>query len=360
MHYNFPYTRDKQSALAELIVGASPAIDQVVFFNSGSDATAMALRAARAHTGKPKLGIFDGAYHGTQDFFQVAAAPGNTDRERPEMAFTSDGVPECVAGGVSLLPYNTPAAFDRIREQAGELAMVMVQAVQASNPRLGMGPWLRELAEVCQECDVLLAFDETVTGFRMAWGGGHVYYDVKPDLVTYGKVIGGGMPIGCVGGRAAIMRRFGTALNGLFPLADGAASGSDEPISAGGMAEGSGVFGAIGTFNGFPLALVSTDSPRIDRRLASGRGEKRRQEAGGNQVTCAGLRRENSFRSGQKHAAHKTPAHDREQDSKRLLGAAGVGRGDAVDPKGAEGDGIPVAGGDQPPDRGVDQQLLRD
>ena len=285
MHYNFPYTRDKQSALAELIVGASPAIDQVVFFNSGSDATAMALRAARAHTGKPKLGIFDGAYHGTQDFFQVAAAPGNTDRERPEMAFTSDGVPECVAGGVSLLPYNTPAAFDRIREQAGELAMVMVQAVQASNPRLGMGPWLRELAEVCQECDVLLAFDETVTGFRMAWGGGHVYYDVKPDLVTYGKVLGGGMPIGCVGGRAAIMRRFGTALNGLFPLADGAASGSDEPISAGGMAEGSGVFGAIGTFNGFPLALVSTERLRIDRRLLRpGWGERRKKR--GNPVAC--------------------------------------------------------------------------
>jgi hypothetical protein len=134
----------------------------------------------------------------------------------------------------------------------------------------------------------------------MAWGGGHVYYDVTPDLVTYGKVIGGGMPIGCVGagkllsfvpfsheetiicqdrlgtthkgrlrkktsllwlfpagGRAAIMRRFGTALNGLFPLAEGSAPAADEAIAARGKAEEVGVFGAIGTFNGFPLALAS-------------------------------------------------------------------------------------------------------
>ena len=116
--------------------------------------------------------------------------------------------------------------------------------------------WL--YAQVCRECDVLLAFDETVTGFRMAWGGGHVYYGVTPDLVTYGKVIGGGMPIGCVGGRASIMRRFGSALNGLFPLAENAlAAAEDAPIAAGGKAESVGVFGAIGTFNGFPLALAS-------------------------------------------------------------------------------------------------------
>ena len=68
---------------------------------------------------------------------------------------------------------------------------------------------------MCRECDVLLAFDETVTGFRMAWGGGHVYYGVTPDLVTYGKVVGGGMPIGCVGGRSSIMRRC-ALLFGLF------------------------------------------------------------------------------------------------------------------------------------------------
>merc|ERR1712216_67539 len=136
--------------------------------------------------------------------------------------------------------------------------MGMIQAVQASNPRLGMGPWLKELERVCRECDVLLAFDETVTGFRMAWGGGHVYYGIKPDLVTYGKVIGGGMPIGCVGGRTEIMRRFGTALNGLFPLAE-VATGltGDAPIAADGKAENVGGFGAIGTFNGFPLALAA-------------------------------------------------------------------------------------------------------
>lgn len=147
MHYNFPYTRDKQSEMAELLVSASPAVDQVVFFNSGSDATAMALRAARAHTGKPKFGIFDGAYHGTHDWAQVAAAPGS-DPERPTPTFTSDGVPELVLEGVCLLPYNCEAAFDLIREQRDELAIVMIQAVQASNPRMEMGPWLKELEQV--------------------------------------------------------------------------------------------------------------------------------------------------------------------------------------------------------------------
>jgi glutamate-1-semialdehyde aminotransferase len=83
VHYNFPYTRDKQSELAALLVGASPAVEQVVFFNSGSDATAMALRAARAHTGKDKLGIFDGAYHGTHDWAQVAAASGTGHSDHP-------------------------------------------------------------------------------------------------------------------------------------------------------------------------------------------------------------------------------------------------------------------------------------
>ena len=147
MHYNFPYTRDRQSELAELLVSASPAIEQVVFFNSGSDATAMALRAARAHTGKLKLGIFDGAYHGTHDWAQVAATPGS-DHERPTPCITSDGVPEIVLQGVCLLPYNNRSAFDLIREQRDELAVVMIQAVQASNPRMGMGPWLQELEQV--------------------------------------------------------------------------------------------------------------------------------------------------------------------------------------------------------------------
>jgi glutamate-1-semialdehyde aminotransferase len=219
----------------------------------------MALRAARAHTGKARLGIFDGAYHGTHDWGQVQASPASPDADHPEPAFTSDGVPDCVLDGVQVLPYNSEAAFDAIRAGCGELAMVMVQAVQASNPRLGMGPWLRKLEAVCRECEVLLAFDETVTGFRMAWGGGHVYYGVAPDLVTYGKVIGGGMPIGCVGGRAAVMRRFGTAVNGLFPLvsADPGDPPRAEPVAGDGQPEVHGVFGAIGTFNGFPLALAS-------------------------------------------------------------------------------------------------------
>jgi glutamate-1-semialdehyde aminotransferase len=277
LHYNFPYTRDKQSQLAEILVGASPAVDKVCFFNSGSDATAMALRAARAHTGKPKLGIFDGAYHGTHDYSMVAFDPSRPASDlQPPTVFTSDGIPVSVLEGVSVLPYNTAEAFERIRAQKHQLAVVMVQAVQASNPRMGMGPWLRELAAVCRECGVLLAFDEIVTGFRMAWGGGHVYYDVLPDLVCYGKVIGGGMPIGAVGGRAAVMERFAHALNGLFPVADDGvarrvraaraeqkwqgrdvAAATPGEVARAGLANVQGVFGAIGTFNASPLSLAA-------------------------------------------------------------------------------------------------------
>ena len=97
--------------------------------------------------------------------------------------FTTDGIPDVVLDGVAVLPYNSSAAFDRIRQQKDSLAVVFIQAVQASNPRLGMGPWLQELARVCKECDVLLAFDETVTGFRMAWGGGHVYCEPTHGLL---------------------------------------------------------------------------------------------------------------------------------------------------------------------------------
>ena len=91
--------------------------------------------------------------------------------------------------------------FAAIRAQADELACVFVETVQGSNPRKDHGGWLQGLQDVCQECGVLLAVDETVCGFRLAYGGGHVYFGLKPDIVTYGKIIGHGMPIGAVCGR---------------------------------------------------------------------------------------------------------------------------------------------------------------
>ena len=107
-----------------------------------------------------------------------------------------------------MLPYRNEAAFELIREHAQELAVVIVQAVQNSIPSTDVGPFLHQLREVCTECGVLLMVDEVLTGFRFGYGGGQQYFGIEADLVTYGKIIGGGLPIGAVAGPAGIMDLF--------------------------------------------------------------------------------------------------------------------------------------------------------
>lgn len=204
-----------QAELAELITEAAPNAEKVAFFNSGTEATMYAIRAARAASGKRKVGQFVGGYHGSHDLVSIEADK-HSDPRRPGVLPRGAGVLQETLDQVVMLPYRSDAAFELIREHAHELAVVIVQTIQNSIPSTDVGPFLQELRAVCTECDVLLLIDEVLTGFRFGYGGGQEYFGVHGDLITYGKIIGGGLPIGAVAGPAAIMDLFG------FPLHENA------------------------------------------------------------------------------------------------------------------------------------------
>ena len=165
------------------------------------------MRAARAFTGKEKIGIFDGYWHGMHDYCMVAPTAVSS-RDRPAGVEISTGTPKAIRDLILPLPYRNPAAFDIIRANKDELAMVIIEPVQHSNPQKEVRDYLRSLQEVCRDCGVLFALDETVTGFRLAFGGGQEYFGITPDLATLGKACGGGLPIGVIAGREDFMRMF--------------------------------------------------------------------------------------------------------------------------------------------------------
>ncbi|MHC4506429.1 MAG: aspartate aminotransferase family protein [Planctomycetota bacterium] len=196
-----------QERLARLIVGAAPANEQVVFANSGTEATLYAVRAARTLTGRTRVGIFDGSYHGVHDY--VLAEPHrSSSREEPVPFPRSGGIPGATTEQISMFPYRSRAAFEQIRAQKDDLAVVLLEPAQSSNPRLDSVEWIRELREVCRECGVLFVMDEVITGFRLAYGGGQERFDIQPDFATYGKIIGGGLPVGAIAGPREMMRAF--------------------------------------------------------------------------------------------------------------------------------------------------------
>jgi glutamate-1-semialdehyde-2,1-aminomutase len=197
----------RQEPLARLMVDAAPGMEQVVFANSGTEATLFGIRAARAYTGKPKIGMFDGGYHGAHDVV-LAIANKKSPREAPVPYARGSGIPEETTNQIIMLPYREEAAFDLIRQHKDELAVVLLEPVQSSNPRLDTKAWMQQLREVCRECDVLFLMDEVITGFRLTYGGGQQFFDVQPDLATYGKIMGGGMPVGALSGPREIMRVF--------------------------------------------------------------------------------------------------------------------------------------------------------
>lgn len=226
-----------QMKLAALLHEASPCAERVVFCNSGTEATMYAIRAARGFTGREKIALFDGAYHGAHDWGMWVTDPSSP-RDAPGKLPMGRGIPRALAELVMLLPYRNPAAFDHIRANADTLALVMVEGVQSSNPQPGAGEFLRELAEVCRASGVLFAIDEVITGFRVAYGGAQERFGVTPDLATYGKVLGGGLPIGAVTGRADLMEVFTGlgARNGIF--SGGTFSGNPLTMEAGAAAVG--------------------------------------------------------------------------------------------------------------------------
>jgi glutamate-1-semialdehyde 2,1-aminomutase len=199
---NFAHVNRNALALAGEIRRISPAAERLRFCASGTEATMYCLRLARAFTGRPKVLKFEGAYHGANEAGVTSLFP-TRNLAFPEPEPTSAGTPAARAN-LLVAPYNDLEATRAIlAARAGELAAVIVEPLQRCTPPAP--GFLEGLRKACDAAGVLLVFDEVVTGFRLAYGGAQAYYGVVPDLVAYGKALGGGMPIGAFGGRAEIM-----------------------------------------------------------------------------------------------------------------------------------------------------------
>jgi glutamate-1-semialdehyde 2,1-aminomutase len=180
--------------------------------NSGTEATMSALRLARAATGRNRFVKFEGCYHGHADPFLVAAGSGAATIGVP----SSPGVPGAVTADTLLAPYNDLAAVERLfagsRSGSDDIAAIIVEPI-AGNMNLvpPLPGFLAGLRDLCDRHGALLIFDEVMTGFRVAWGGAQSLFDIRPDLTTLGKVIGGGLPTGAYGGRRDLMERMAPA-----------------------------------------------------------------------------------------------------------------------------------------------------
>ena len=200
---NFAYITQASLALAEQIVGLSPACERLRFCASGTEATMYSLRLARAYTGRSRVIKFEGAYHGANDVGVTSLFPQRlADFPVPEPS--SAGIDHLVRDHVLIAPYNDLETTRRIiSAHADEVAAVIVEPLHRCLPPVA--GFLEGLRATTAAHGVLLVFDEVVTGFRLAYGGAQEYYGVIPDIVAYGKALGGGYPIGAYGGRADIM-----------------------------------------------------------------------------------------------------------------------------------------------------------
>jgi len=187
-------------------ISALTGMPRVVFCNTGSEAVLGALRLARTVTGRKTVAVFNGAYHGIVD--EVIVRAGKNGRSVPAAA----GIPPSAVENLVLLDYGTPESLQWLRERAGELAAVLVEPVQSRHPDLQPRAFLHEVRKITAAVGTALIFDEVITGFRLHPGGAQAWFDVRADLATYGKVVGGGLPIGVIAGREHFM----DALDGGF------------------------------------------------------------------------------------------------------------------------------------------------
>jgi glutamate-1-semialdehyde 2,1-aminomutase len=214
--------------LAQLIRAAMPSMQLMRFVSSGTEACMSALRLARAFTGRELIVKFDGCYHGHADAVLVSAGSGALTLGVPSSA----GVPASLAALTIVVPYNDPAALERVFKQHGDMiACVTIEPIAANMglvlPHAGFLP---AVVDIAHRHGSLVIFDEVITGFRVAHGGAQSLYGIAPDLTCLGKIIGAGLPVGAFGGRADIMRR-------LAPLGDvyqaGTLSGNPVAMAAG-------------------------------------------------------------------------------------------------------------------------------
>ena len=198
--YSIPnyHTNIVNSFLKEYI---NPDFDEeYIFCNSGTEANMRAIRLARAYTGKNLVGRFHGGWHGGLDGFL---------EEHPN----STGIPPETNDLFEVLPYNDDRCFEKI---TSDMAAVIIEPVQGSNPRSDIKQFLKKLRAHCNKVGVMLIFDEVMTGFRLSAKGGAGIFDVRPDIATYGKVLGGGFPIGALGAKSEIIKTKNVFYGGTF------------------------------------------------------------------------------------------------------------------------------------------------
>jgi len=192
-----------ENELAELILSNNPYIEKIRFVSSGTEAVMSAIRLARGYTGRTKILKFEGCYHGHSDSLLVKAGSGlvtfgNT---------SSAGVPESIVKETITVPLNNKDAVEQAFAQfKNEIACVIIEPIPANNGLLLQEKaYLQFLREICTANKTMLLFDEVISGFRVGFCGAAGYYDIKPDIITYGKIIGGGFPVGAYGASKEIM-----------------------------------------------------------------------------------------------------------------------------------------------------------
>ncbi|MDJ0860371.1 MAG: aminotransferase class III-fold pyridoxal phosphate-dependent enzyme [Dinoroseobacter sp.] len=197
--------------LAEVIVDAVPCCEQVRFVTSGGEADMYAIRLARAFTGRSKILKFEGGYHGMSAEAQMSLAP-QKQVNFPIAVPDSAGIPNGVAEQVLIAPFNDLSAVSSLLVEHSDIAAIIIEPLQRIIPPRPR--FLEGLRVLCDQHDVLLIFDEIVTGFRLDYGGAQERYGVVPDICTLGKVIGGGFPLAALGARADIMAHFDKSVVG--------------------------------------------------------------------------------------------------------------------------------------------------
>ncbi|WP_158548413.1 aminotransferase class III-fold pyridoxal phosphate-dependent enzyme [Parvularcula marina] len=212
-------------------------MDRASWVNTGSEAVQAAIRISRTVTAKNKIVVFEGSYHGNFDEVLVRRTGKGLGRTIP----LAPGIPFESVGNVIVLPYGTDETLEVIRQEADDIAAVLVEPIQSRRPEFQPLEFLHQLRDLTREQEIVLVFDEVITGFRTGPGGAQEYYGVEADLATFGKVLGGGMPIGAVAGRKGVMDTFD---GGFWQY-------GDESVP------GAGVTFFAGTFVRHPLAMAA-------------------------------------------------------------------------------------------------------
>ncbi|MBM10144.1 MAG: aspartate aminotransferase family protein [Magnetovibrio sp.] len=199
----FAYLNEQALEFAKRLKPLIRCAERLRFTTSGSDSTFHAMRLARAFTGRDKIIKFEGAYHGVHDYAQISTTP-KTPLDFPLGTPDTAGVPEAVRDLAMIVPYNDPMALeDIVKSHKDEIAAVIIEPIQRII--MPQDNFLQKVREICTRYNVIMILDEVVTGFRYGLGGAQEYFDIIPDLASYGKIIGGGLPVGMVAGRADIM-----------------------------------------------------------------------------------------------------------------------------------------------------------